>query len=238
MKYYETQKFPKAVGKAGFLSIIAICLLALGGISWFAVAKYNSVKEKSQSENKSLDSSYEEEIVPEFNEEADYNEESDFNEENSIITENSTENVPYEQETTKPEEVTFVSPVNGNVSKGFSLTQLQFSKTYNDMRLHTGIDMLCKKGSDVKSASKGTVSKIGQDAQLGKYIEIKHSDSITIIYYGFDTVSVSEGDTVSTGMLLGKSGEIPSECSDEPHIHIEAFKNDKKVSPIEIFAAN
>lgn len=229
MKYRQTSKFPRLVGGIGFYSVIAICLMVLGGVTWFAVSRYNGVEEKPN--HSSYNSGINSDITPSD----DPNE--DVSSDESIITENSTENVPYEETPEeKKEPVTFVAPVRGNILKGFSETELQYSNTYGDMRLHTGIDMECEAGSDVKAASSGTVKTIGEDTNLGKYVEIEHIDGIVIKYCGFDTVSVSEGEKVSTGMVIGKSGNIPSECADKSHIHIEALKNGKKLSPVEIFA--
>ena len=49
-----------------------------------------------------------------------------------------------------PETVTvppkFAIPLNGNIGKIFSDSELQYSATYNDMRLHLGVDVQAEKG--------------------------------------------------------------------------------------------
>lgn len=233
MKYYETSKFPKFVGSAGFYSIIALCLIALGAISWFAVSRYNAATEKPQSSVESP--AYEE---PSYESEVAEPEVSQPSEETSQIAEASKEDVPYEEsskpqiEEQKPQ--SFIVPIEGNVSKDYSDTALQYSKTYGDMRLHTGIDILCAVGSEVKSAGNGTVTDISEGTEYGKTLTIDHGDGIIIKYCGFDTLAVSKSESVTTGRVLGTVGTVTSECADESHIHIEAEKDGKTVSPLKI----
>ncbi len=233
MKYYETSKFPKFVGGAGFYSIIALCLIALGAISWFAVSRYNAATENPQSSVESPayeEPSYESEVI-----DSEPNESID---ESSVITETSKEDVPYEEpsepqgEAAEPQ--SFIIPIEGNISKDYSDTALQYSKTYGDMRLHTGIDILCSVGSEVKSAGNGTVTDISESSEFGKTLTVDHGNGIVIKYCGFDTLAVSKSEKVTTGRVLGTVGTVMSECADESHIHIEAEKDGKTVSPLKI----
>jgi len=228
MKYYETSKFPRFIGSTGFFSVIAICLIALGAVSWFAVSRFNSKIEEPQS---SVESPAEE--TPSYLDESEpENISSEEEITSSIITENSVESVPYIEEKPERQEITFVAPVKGNILKDYSDTALQYSKTYGDMRLHTGTDILCKAGSEIKAMAKGTVTALEDNSVLGKCLVIDHGNGITVKYCGFDTVSVNESETVSTGMVIGTVGTVPSECADESHIHIEVKKDGKIVSPL------
>ena len=219
--------------------MVACALIAVGAIAWFALSK-NSISEPQTNNNISY---------PTYpNEENSYN--SDI--ETPIVSEpshdvnESVDNVPYtentneenttqeqtENTTTNEQKVEFVLPVTGNILKGYSDTALQYSATYGDMRLHTGIDISCAKGTEIKSATSGTVKSIVDDATLGKVITIDHAYDFTVKYCGFDNISVKEGDNVNAGQIIGTSGEIPSECSDKPHIHFEVFINGECISPL------
>ncbi len=235
MRYKESTKFPKLIGSTGFIVVMSCCLIAVGAAIWFAVSRVNSVNEKGTT---SPQSSYN-------SQQSSYNENTEMPEavepEVSADVNNSVEDVPYEsQESTASVEETrsFVLPVTGNVSKGYSDTALQYSATYGDMRLHTGIDILCENGTDIKSAGAGVVTSVTEDAHYGRTITIDHGDSITVKYCGFASINVSEGESVSAGTVIGTSGEVPCECSDKPHIHIEATLEGETVSPLTALGLN
>ena len=228
MKYYKSSKFSKAVTSTGFITMIACFLIAVGAIGWFALSRKGTVSE-TPSNNSSqsypdTDSSYNSKVEVPI-------------EEPQEPVNDSVSDVPYneeveETEQTAEEKTTFILPITGNISKGFSDTALQHSATYGDMRLHTGVDILCEKGSDIKSVGSGSVKSVSEDAKLGRVITIEYDEKITVKYCGMGSVNVKENDKVATGDIIGTSGEIPSECADNPHIHIEIFVDGQSVSPL------
>lgn len=230
MKYYKTPKFAKILTSTGFITITACLLIAIGAIGWFTLSRNNKIESPSQNQsqqeyhdnNSSYDSIVE---TPNITPSTDVNE--------------SVNDVPYTDitsgvQSTQPiiEKQTFVLPIKGNISKGYSDSALQYSATYGDMRLHTGVDILCDNGSDIKSVGSGTVKSIIDDANLGKVIIIDYDDSITVKYCGMASVNVKENDKVATADVIGTSGEVPSECADKPHIHIEVIVDNKYCSPL------
>lgn len=232
MKYYKSTKFSKLIASTGFITITACLLIAIGAIGWFALSSRSNVSEnpsKNQSEQSYQDknNSYNSKV-----------EITDTEPEESIADINDNVNdVPYsEVETTvvpEKESPTFILPVTGNISKGYSDTALQYSATYNDMRLHTGVDILCEKGTNILSVGTGCVKTIVDNTVMGKVITIEYDNSITVKYCGMGSINYKENDKVVTGDVIGTSGEIPSECTDNPHIHIEVIVDGKTVSPLQ-----
>jgi len=231
VKYYKNQNFAKSVGTTGFVTIVACGLIAVGAVGWFALSRNNGINE-APSDNFSSNSSYPDDdfsyndvsSVPDIVESDD-----------AADVDESVEDVPYEEEkptSPTPEKPTYVMPVKGDISKSYSDCELQHSETYGDMRLHTGIDILCKSGSNIKAAGGGIVKSVSDDALYGRIITIENSDGITIKYCGMASVNVNEDDTVATGDIIGTSGEVPSECADKPHIHIEVLVDGKIASPL------
>ena len=242
MKYYKSSKFTKAVTSTGFITMTACVLIAVGAIAWFSLSKNNAVTEPPTNDEVSQQSYPDSDISYNSNIEAPATSEPTHDANESLSDVPYTEKVESqtdktESTTNETEETTknpkFVLPVTGNISKGYSDTALQYSATYGDMRLHTGIDISCKKGTEIKSATDGTVKSVVEDSNLGKVITIDHAYDFTVKYCGFDSVNVKEGDKVTAGQVIGTSGEIPSESSDKPHIHFEVFLNGESISPLE-----
>ena len=57
--------------------------------------------------------------------------------------------------------------------------------------------------TSVFSCMEGTVLAIGTDETLGEYVRVQSASDCETFYYGFDTISVNEGDAVDAGALLG-----------------------------------
>lgn len=232
MKYYKNSNFAKTIGSTGFITIIACALIAIGAIGWFALSRNSDVGETpsdvSQQEYPSEDNSYNNDTdIPQVSETETVTDVND-----------NVSDIPYSEETpqqTEEEKITYVLPIEGNVSKGYSDTALQYSATFDDMRLHTGVDILCEVGSNIKAVTQGTVKSIVDDANYGKVVTIEHTGNITVKYCGLGSINVNENDDVNTGDVIGTSGEVPCECADNPHIHIEATVDGEAVSPLKAF---
>lgn len=126
----------------------------------------------------------------------------------------------------------FVMPLGGTIKKEFSNENLQYSETYGDWRIHNGIDIAAKKGTEVCSAGKGKVKKVYDDDALGKTVVIDHGNGIECYYCGVKSVNVTKGDIVEIGQKIGVVGSIPSEVADETHLHFMVLKDGKEVDPI------
>ena len=238
MKYYESdKKFTKAVGSVGFYAIIVCCLIAIGAASYFAVTKFRTDSDKNKPENNS--SAYnggqdtynsKKEII-----------EPDTDNKSTDAVDKTESSVPYKTEEKAPDSkpqkvnISFSMPVeNGNVSKGYSDSVLQYSSTYGDMRLHTGIDIVCNKSSYVKSCADGVVKTVSENETLGRFMEIEHQNGIVVRYCGLESINVENGSAVKCGDFIGTVGTVTSECMDKPHIHIEVYKDSKPINPAQI----
>ena len=132
--------------------------------------------------------------------------------------------------------VGFVSPMVGSVIKSHSTSVPVFSVTLDEWRIHAGIDISADEGAEVYASAGGTVSAIYNDAMLGKTVEITHSDEHKTRYSNLaqDSVSLTVGDEVEAGALIGNIGESSiSELCDEPHLHFEMFVKGEGVNPLD-----
>lgn len=131
----------------------------------------------------------------------------------------------------------FVIPTAGTVAKEFEIDIPVYSLTMNDYRAHTGVDIAAPLGTDVVTASSGTVCKIWNDQLMGRCVTVDHGDDIYTTYMNLaeDSAShLSVGDKVSMGQSIGAVGESALiEISEEPHLHLEMKVNGSFVDPLE-----
>lgn len=231
MKYENRRKKTKFFAGKGFYIVLALCIVAVGAAAWSAVSTINSSEDYFMSSNynsseKLPTSSVSEQVA---------NPVSDVEDTRSEVSSAQDKIQPQTQPQAPVESgPKYVMPLKGNIGKTFSGDTLQYSKTYDDMRLHLGVDLLAKKGTDVVSAAKGTVKKITDDGVWGKMIVMDHGSGIVVHYCGLDGLTVSEGETVAVGTKIGVVGTVPSECEDEDHIHITVTKNGEYISPYDL----
>ena len=212
--------------KAGMYFSLAVCVIAL------AIGSYSAVNRKSELYESGVTTT--ESVVEIRKNQTDVTKTDAEN-----TTAKTTEKEVETQSTEKSSETTtsvvanhFVMPLGGTVKKEFSNENLQYSETYGDWRIHNGIDIAAKKGTEVCSTGKGKVKKVYDDSVLGKTVVIDHGNGIECYYCGVKSVSVTKGDVVEIGQRIGVVGNIPSEVADETHLHFMVLKEGKEVDPM------
>ncbi len=146
-----------------------------------------------------------------------------------------------ETDATKPsnsQSTVFSMPVEGEIVVAHSQDTLIYSKTYEDWRTHTGIDINCEKGTPVKAVADGTVEKVYTDPLKGIVIEISHG-SMRSIYSNLSTDNmVQVGSEVKAGDVISGVGDSGAfESKQQPHLHFELYQDEKPVDPSEILQA-
>lgn len=234
MKYSEYSSKSKFTGSAAFYIIIACCLIAIGGASWFAAANINKRENNSKGENSSSYSSessiFESSIsIPEASNPTTSQEAG-----KPVTDEPYTSKEETASESTKStaEAVIFSMPIQGEIIKGYSEKELQYSATFTDMRIHSGIDIACEDGTSVSAAGDGKVLSVEENATLGTVITIDHGNGITTKYASLKDVKVKADEKVSAGDIIGTVATVPSECADQSHLHFEAYKNGHAADPL------
>ena len=229
MKYYK-KKNARFSG-ISFYIIMAVCMIAVGFAAYSAM-------DAARMNNNSDDTSY-----SEYSNSQDSNEQSIIlepvnpNEEESLSNEATSDTqkgvtVDVENETKEPY---FTSPLEDfDILKEFSSDTLQFSATYNDMRLHTGVDLVPFENLLVLSCADGTVTSIDQGTVMGTVITVDHGNNVYIRYCGVKNVKVEVGATVSANTALAEIGTVTSECADQAHLHLEVLQNGNPVDPLSV----
>lgn len=238
MKYSNYGKKKGFFAGKGFYFVLAVCIMAVGAAAWSAMSTISSVDEKLTSSKSSSipskpdTSSTYDDVAQSVSDVSDTRTPTSSIEQVSSEQPAATE--PISSVPAETPEQYFTLPVRGNIGRGFSDSELQYSPTYGDMRLHLGVDLLAEKGTDVVSAASGRVVSVSDDSLWGRMVVIDHSGGIVAYYCGLENTTVNEGDSVKSGTKIGVVGSVPSECADESHIHIAVTRDEKYISPMDL----
>lgn len=125
---------------------------------------------------------------------------------------------------------TYIMPVSGRIIKPFS--QSAYSQTFDDWRAHLGVDIAAKQGANVMAIGNGRVMDVYADDMLGTVVAVAH-DSLEVYYCGLGSnPSVKAGEEVMCGQVLGVVKDMPSECVEESHLHLQVKKDGEWVEPL------
>ncbi len=103
--------------------------------------------------------------------------------------------------------VKFMNPIEGIESRTYTYPKpVQIEE--NLFRTIKGVNIESKVGTEVKSAAEGVVSKVeNSGVEEGVIVEIKHANGLKTRYGNLDEkVTVSEGQTVNAGTVIGTIG--------------------------------
>lgn len=130
-----------------------------------------------------------------------------------------------------------IAPVGGSILKKHSDTELSYSKTMEDWRLHKGVDISAPIGTTVIASAKGEVSECYTDTACGVTIVINHGNGLSTRYSNLASAQmVNIGQTIESGEAIGVVGDTAEfEIADEAHLHFEVIKDGRSVNPEEYF---
>jgi murein DD-endopeptidase MepM/ murein hydrolase activator NlpD len=118
----------------------------------------------------------------------------------------------------------FIWPVNGPIVSPFGMRW---------GRLHAGVDIAVPSGTPVRASAAGTVAFTQPEAAsggYGNYTCINHGGGISTCYAHQASFSVSAGQHVSQGQVIGIS-DCTGHCLG-PHVHFEVRVNGAPVDPM------
>ncbi|MBO8138125.1 MAG: M23 family metallopeptidase [Desulfotomaculum sp.] len=101
----------------------------------------------------------------------------------------------------KPDLSGIAMPVNGKVLLGFN--QPYYSKTYDDYRFCSGLQLEAAPGEPVKAALAGKVVSADLDELSGFTVVIDHGDGCKTSYKGLNTVQAAVNQQVEKGGVIG-----------------------------------
>ncbi|MEU4872084.1 transglycosylase family protein [Streptomyces sp. NPDC021608] len=108
----------------------------------------------------------------------------------------------------------FVAPVGAATGTQYHASGSSWSKGY-----HTGVDFPVPTGTSVKAVTAGEVVSAGWGGSFGYQVVIRHADGRYTQYAHLSAISVRDGQSVSGGQRIGRSGSTGN--STGPHLHFE-----------------
>lgn len=99
---------------------------------------------------------------------------------------------------------------------------------------HSGLDVVVKRGTPIKSSAQGVVLTVDEYFFNGKTVFVDHGNGLITMYCHLDRIDVKPGEAVRKGQRLGLAGKTGRASG--PHLHWSVVLNGAMVDP-ELFIA-
>lgn len=231
MEENKQSKLEQFLAGKGFYIVLALCIVVIG-ISVWSIMTHSVAKNVSIEPDISLEERVGEDTAPVMNETEPESKTEPVIEE--IDTENAEETGVYTEGEEYSEPAAWVWPVEGEVSREYSIDALKYDVTMDDWRTHEGLDIAANQGDAIRAVSDGTVSSVENDELYGTTVTIDHGAGVTSVYSNLeDTPPVAAGSSVKAGDTIGAVGKTAiCEANQPAHVHIEVFKDGNSVDPL------
>ncbi|KHD35125.1 peptidase M23 [Clostridium acetobutylicum] len=107
-------------------------------------------------------------------------------------------------------------PINGKIASHFKQKD---KDVLGNQYLNNGVDIKANSDLDVKAIYDGTVEKVGEDKDFGKYVMVDNGDGVESKYSNMDSFEVQRGDGVTKGEVLGKVKK--NDDASKSYLHFE-----------------
>lgn len=113
----------------------------------------------------------------------------------------------------------YALPVAGYRSSGFGF---RLHPLLDEVRFHYGTDVAAGSGADIRAFADGTVLAAGFDEGYGNYLVLGHGEGWRSLYAHCSAVSVTAGQWVQRGQVIGQVGATGKVTG--PHLHFELMQ--------------
>lgn len=122
----------------------------------------------------------------------------------------------------------FIWPVRGRISSYFGWRNHPIRSS---REFHNGLDIAVPRGTEIKAAASGTVTKSGWMSGFGKTIIIDHGNNVETLYAHNSRLLVTEGTEIKTGQNIALAGSTG--LSTGSHLHFGVLLNEKPINPMD-----
>jgi len=126
----------------------------------------------------------------------------------------------------------FVQPANTKVFSNFAETRTyRYHGQDVDTQVHYGYDLAAVQQGPVPAANSGSVIFAGPLTIYGNALVVDHGLGLQTLYAHLSSIGVKEGEQVTRGQELGRTGSTGLALGD--HLHFEVLINGVSVTPLE-----
>ena len=122
--------------------------------------------------------------------------------------------------------VHLTKPVDAPITSPFGLRN---DPNKGEEAFHYGLDLGAPQGDKIKCAANGTVEEAGENAEYGKFIIVRHSDTVTTLYAQCAELLPRTGDAVNAGQIIATVGATGNATG--PHLHFEIRDGETWLDP-------
>ena len=116
-----------------------------------------------------------------------------------------------------------VTPVQGNVTSRFGVVSSIRSGA------HTGTDICCPIGTQIKAVASGTVTFAQMNGSYGNLIKVSHGNGVETWYAHCKELYATVGQQVNAGDVIAAVGMTGNTTG--PHLHLEIRVNGTAINP-------
>lgn len=118
-------------------------------------------------------------------------------------------------------------PATGRLSSRFGM---RFHPIFHVWRMHTGLDIAARAGTQIRAADDGMVIFAGWYGGYGRCAIISHGGNLATLYGHTSRLDVTVGQPVKKGQAIGAVGSTGFATG--PHLHFEVRVNGSPVDPL------
>ena len=126
----------------------------------------------------------------------------------------------------------YANPLTGPVTDRFGYRQ---DPNGGGQQFHYGLDIAADEGAVITAFAAGTVTAVGDSAELGNYVTVPHPGGFVTLYAHCSRINASSGQQVRPGDPIAEVGHTGNATG--PHLHFELMKDGVYVNPIYYYAA-
>ena len=126
----------------------------------------------------------------------------------------------------------YANPLTGPVTDRFGYRQ---DPNGGGQQFHYGLDIAADEGAVITVFAAGTVTAVGDSAELGNYVTVQHPGGFVTLYAHCSRIIASSGASVKEGDVIAEVGETG--VATGPHLHFELHEDGVYVNPIYYYAA-
>ena len=131
------------------------------------------------------------------------------------------------------EDETLVWPVLGEVLINFSMEKSVYFATLDQYKYSPAMVVEATEGGQVVAATEAVIAEVYKDNEVGNVVKMDLGDGYTLMYGQLQDVSVTPGQYVTTGQLIGTAGAPTRYYSVEGcNVYVKLTKNGEPINPM------